>query len=66
MLLQIGAALVIAKQGSGYYESRQPLLLQIRAELLQIEAAVTNWGKFITNTGSYYKSGQLFQIGEQK
>ena len=34
------------------------MLLRIRASV------ITNWGKFITNQGSYYKLGQpLLQIG---
>ena len=47
MLLQIWASF-ITNQGS-YYKLGQPLL--------QIRAAVTNWGKL------YYKLGQLLQIG---
>ena len=62
-LLQIGAAffiknwgsLIIANQGKFYYKSGQ--LLQIRALLLQIWAAITNWSKL------YYKLGRPLQIG---
>ena len=65
-LSQIGAAFVITNRGKCYYKSGQLILLQIGAELLQIGAGITNWGRFITNRGRYYKSGQLLQIGAQQ
>ena len=52
-LLQIGAS--VATNRVSYYKLGQPLL--------QNRAAITNWAKFITNWGRYYKLGQLLQIG---
>ena len=49
-----------------YYKSKQFLPVQNEVELLQIGEAIKKRGRFITNRGSYYKSGQLLQIGAQK
>lgn len=41
-LSDIGAAFFITNRGSGYYNLGEPLLLQIRAELLQNGTDITN------------------------
>ena len=75
-MLQIGAALFYYKLGQTLLQIGEASLLQIRASvvrkwvsyyklgqpLIQKRAAITNWGKCITNWGSYYKLGQLLPI----
>ena len=39
--------------------------VQNEVELLQTGTAIANRGRFITNRGSYYKSGQLLKISAQ-
>ena len=55
--------LFITNQAKNLLQIRAAFLLHIGADLLQIEAAITNQGQFITNRGRYYIPGQLLQIG---
>ena len=50
----IESSFVTTNRGNGCYKFREPLLLQIRAELLQIVADITNQGRLITNRGNYH------------
>ena len=56
-LLRIGAGVFLNRDSLGYYKSGQVNLLLIRAGHFN-----TNHGKFITNWGRNYQSGQLVQI----
>ena len=55
-MLQIGAALFYYKLGQRCYKLGQLRYCKLGQVLLQIGAAITNWGKI------YYKLGQVLQI----
>ena len=55
-MLQIGAALFYYKLGHRCYKLGQLRYCKLGQVLLQIGAAITNWGKI------YYKLGQVLQI----
>ena len=64
MYYKLGQACVTTWAGLFYYKSGQTLLQIGTASLLQIRASVVTIGAAITYYGNhYYKIGQLLQIG---